>query len=103
MYRSEPEHAVSDIVLDPFESPYRPSVNGDSPGAPTTLPVDLKRTVRELEVDLVNRAMAAGKFNQRRAADLLGLTYHQFRGYLKKYDHERAAPSDADPTSGSPP
>ncbi|MYJ74642.1 MAG: phage shock protein operon transcriptional activator, partial [Gammaproteobacteria bacterium] len=57
--------------------------------AAAQLPVDLKKTVRDLEIDFVNRAMAAGRFNQRRAAQLLGLTYHQFRGYLKKYDHER--------------
>ena len=71
----------------------------------TELPVDLKKTVRDLEVDFVNRAMATGKFNQRRAAELLGLTYHQFRGYLKKYDHERQDGSlpDGDPTSDTTP
>jgi len=30
--------------------------------------------------------MQQAKHNQRQAADLLGLTYHQLRGYLKKYD-----------------
>ena len=30
--------------------------------------------------------MRHAKHNQRKAAELLGLTYHQFRGYLKKYD-----------------
>ena len=38
-----------------------------------------------LEVELVERALAAAKFNQRDAAQQLGLTYHQFRGYLKKH------------------
>lgn len=90
VYRSEPEQSVSDIVLDPFQSPYRPRNGGDGPKIGAELPVDLKNTVRELEIELVNRAMAVGKFNQRRAAELLGLTYHQFRGYLKKYDHDRA-------------
>ena len=90
VYRSEPEQSVSDIVLDPFQSPYRPRSDGDGPKIGAQLPVDLKNTVRELEIELVNRAMAVGKFNQRHAAELLGLTYHQFRGYLKKYDHERA-------------
>ena len=90
VYRSEPEQSVSDIVLDPFQSPYRPRSDGEGPKIGAELPVDLKNTVRELEIELVNRAMTVGKFNQRHAAELLGLTYHQFRGYLKKYDHERA-------------
>ena len=96
VYRTDPDHAVSEIVLDPFESPYRPSTGTDDPYPTVPLPVDLKKTVRDLEIDFVNRAMATGKFNQRRAAELLGLTYHQFRGYLKKYDHERHDGSVAD-------
>ena len=99
VYRTEPEQSVADIVLDPFDSPYRPNGGTDGPRATVPLPVDLKRAVRDIEVDLVNRAMAAGKFNQRRAAELLGLTYHQFRGYLKKYDHER---HDGPPPAGEP-
>ena len=89
VYRTDPDRPVADIVLDPFESPYRPSSGTDGPRPAMQLPVDLKKAVRDLEIDFVNRAMATGKFNQRRAAELLGLTYHQFRGYLKKYDHER--------------
>ena len=87
VYRAEPERPVEDVVLDPFASPYRPvqaEGNGASPGF--QLPLDLKQTVQELEVGLIERAMAASKFNQRNAAQQLGLTYHQFRGYLKKYE-----------------
>ncbi|MDE0192464.1 MAG: phage shock protein operon transcriptional activator [Gammaproteobacteria bacterium] len=96
VYRTDPDDPVSEIVLDPFESPYRPSAGTNGQRPTIALPIDLKKTVRDLEIDFVNRAMATGKFNQRRAAELLGLTYHQFRGYLKKYDHER---HDAGPTS----
>ena len=87
VYRAEPERPVEDVVLDPFASPYRPvraEGNGASPGF--QLPLDLKQTVQELEIGLIERAMAATKFNQRNAAQQLGLTYHQFRGYLKKYE-----------------
>ncbi len=42
--------------------------------------------MRELEIDLINRALDDSKHNQRKAADLLKLTYHQLRGYLKKYE-----------------
>ena len=87
VYRAEPERPVEDVVLDPFASPYRPvqaEGNGASPGF--QLPLDLKQTVQDLEIGLIERAMAATKFNQRNAAQQLGLTYHQFRGYLKKYE-----------------
>lgn len=105
VYRTEPGQPVAEIVLDPFDSPYRPGAETGAPRPAHRLPVDLKRTVRDLEVDFVNRAMAASKFNQRRAAELLGLTYHQFRGYLKKYDHERhdGSPADSVPTSDTTP
>ena len=89
VYRAEPDEPVDEVVLDPFQSPFRPVEGGNAPHAGMQLPLDIKSTIRELEVGLVNRAMATGKFNQRRAAELLGLTYHQFRGYLKKYDDER--------------
>ena len=51
-----------------------------------TLPLDLKKTVQTFEIDLINQAMQQGKHNQRKAAELLSLTYHQMRGYLKKYE-----------------
>jgi len=92
VYRNpDPLRPVDDVTLDPFDSPYRPrppSPNGDTTprtnGA--TLPIELKNAVQEFEIDLLNRALEEGRFNQRRAAELLGLTYHQLRGYLKKYN-----------------
>ena len=43
----------------------------------------------EREADLERRMIAAAleeaKFNQRKAAQLLQLTYHQFRGYYRKH------------------
>ena len=90
VYRADADEQVEDIVIDPFQSPYRPAAKGNGAAhANLELPLDIKQVVQTLEVDLVNKAMAAAKFNQRRAAEQLGLTYHQFRGYLKKYDSER--------------
>ena len=87
VYRNEPGAPVAEIALDPFASPFRPNDEAPAAGtAPLTLPLDLKQTMRELEVDLLSQAMAASKFNQRRAAEQLGLSYHQLRGYLKKYE-----------------
>ena len=87
VYRAEPDAAVDEIILDPFHSPYRPgSDEPDASPAALALPLDLKAVVQELEIDLINKALAAAKFNQRRAAQELGLTYHSLRGYLKKYE-----------------
>jgi len=93
VYRNpDPLKPVDVITLDPFDSPFRPRAASPSVPASTTpragadLPLDLKETVQEFEIDLLNRALEEGRFNQRRAAELLGLTYHQLRGYLKKYN-----------------
>ena len=90
VYRADDSQPVDEITLDPFESPFRPvreTVEGG--GQRAVLPLDLKKTVQQFEVDLVNEAMTKAKYNQRKAAELLGLTYHQFRGYLRKYDLQR--------------
>ena len=44
--------------------------------------------LRELELRLLKQSLAKGKFNQRKAAELLDLTYHQFRGLYRKYQDE---------------
>ncbi len=92
VYRSHPEEQVSDIAFDPFDSPFRPQRQAGDEHPPErpgiggyTLPLDLKQTVQAFEIELLNQAMAQGKHNQRKAAELLQLTYHQLRGYLKKY------------------
>ena len=50
------------------------------------LPLELKDVVQRFEIDLIEAAMTEARHNQRKAAELLGLTYHQLRGYLKKYE-----------------
>ncbi len=89
VYRSDIETEITEVLFDPFDSPYRPTEKADKSQVKlnvTTLPLDLKQTVREFEIDLLNRSLAEAKHNQRKAAELLKLTYHQLRGYLKKYE-----------------
>lgn len=45
----------------------------------------LKDAVEALELNLLREALEESKYSQRKAASLLGLTYHQFRGMLRKY------------------
>lgn len=111
---------VHEIVIDPFESPWRPqdtfrkvavpernatpvakesgttdaSVTNGAAQAATShgfpmpdfkAPCDFKELSQEFEVRIINDALAECQFNQKKTAELLGLTYHQLRGYLKKY------------------
>ena len=92
VYRHDGEDAVDAIIFDPFDSPFRPlNENGtDKPGETASksaeFPIDLKQSVQSFEIEMIEQAMTQAKHNQRKAADLLQLTYHQLRGYLKKYD-----------------
>ncbi|MGH8166760.1 MAG: helix-turn-helix domain-containing protein [Woeseiaceae bacterium] len=43
-----------------------------------------------MEKRLLNAALDKAKFNQRVAASLLGLTYHQLRGKIRKHGLDRS-------------
>ncbi len=98
IYRQgNPQLPLSDLVLNPFDSPWRPRAQGTPathiaseylPQTNTTaqsLPLDLKNAVAEYEINLLKQAMQQSQYNQRKAAQLLALSYHQFRGMLRKY------------------
>lgn len=104
---------VHHIQLDPFESAFRPqkrirtqtkpqqsvamtdiiataplSSTASSPAQNTpdfSQPVDFKILSQDFEINLIKQALAASQYNQKKTADMLGLTYHQLRGYMKKY------------------
>lgn len=54
--------------------------------SPLTLPLDFKVASQEFETKLIKRALATCHYNQKKTAEQLGVTYHQLRGYLKKYN-----------------
>ena len=90
VYRNNPDDPVGEIVIDPFESPYRiGNESGESTSRHATpsyeLPLDLKQTVRDIEIQVIQSALVKAKHNQRKVAEMLGLTYHQLRNYLRKY------------------
>lgn len=126
VYRSNNPHLpVHNIVLDPFESSFRPKgriKTSDrisvlpTPAKPTTeasenkepnqsvivkeveptfeFPLDLKVLSQNYEINLINKALADSQFNQKKTAEKLNLTYHQLRGYLKKYNLLEGADED---------
>jgi psp operon transcriptional activator len=95
VYRlKEVDRPISQIAFDPFDSPYRlrgpvsQRATRPSEGEASrrhVLPVNLTTRMKELERDLVAAALERAKFNQRVAANLLGLTYHQLRGKIRKH------------------
>ena len=93
VYRSkDPEQPITDIVFDAFDSPFKISAPKESgkkaprSPRPPLLPTDLTQRLIDTEVDLLEAALEKSHYNQRMAADLLGLSYHQFRGKLRKFD-----------------
>jgi len=44
--------------------------------------------VSEFEILMVKQALHKTHYHQKKAAKLLGLTYHQFRGLYRKYYRE---------------
>jgi len=89
MYRhGTSELQLDDIILNPFA---KASSKSDMPlsvksrSALPELPLDLKLWMNEQEKQLIEQALQQARFNQRKAADLLALTYHQLRGMLKKH------------------
>ena len=108
LYRHDDwERPVNTIYLDPFDSPYRPVSRGadgrsvassESESEPESsaevarpshglqFPVDLKELMREREIEVIKSALELARFNQAQAARYLGLSYHQMRAYLRKYE-----------------
>jgi psp operon transcriptional activator len=101
IYRSsEADQQVKHIAFDPFDSPFRlrerkPEEANQSPSAVPAqkrspkLPLDLKSHLNEAEKQLLNTALEKARFNQRAAAALLGLSYHQMRGKIRKHGLDR--------------
>lgn len=91
VYRNpDDDKAVRDIVFDPFKSPWRPETASSKESAATSaLPdqaYDFKQSIQDEEVRRINSALELCRFNQKKTAEFLGMTYHQLRGYLRKYE-----------------
>lgn len=82
---------LDNIIINPFAArqsatnpPDTEVATGEHSALPT-LPVDLKQWLHNSEQQMLKQALEQARFNQRKAASLLGLTYHQLRGMLKKH------------------
>jgi len=92
---------ITQLVFNPFESPYRlnrtaranseeadksNAVNSLVPDLSNAESFDFKNEVQQFEINLLKQALEQNQFNQKKAAEFLDLSYHQLRGYLRKYD-----------------
>ena len=92
VYRDEGP-VVRHMILDPFRNPWAeksdirtepdPDLRSSAATAPDW-PRDLKAAVRELEERWIEDALKEADGHQGRAAELLGLTYDQFRGLYRR-------------------
>ena len=96
IYRSD-SSLITDIALHPFHPPYAghrvpskdlPMVEAETPSMDRHMERSYKEAVRELEIRFLKKALRESKYNQKKAARILGLTYHQFRGLYRKYKEE---------------
>lgn len=101
---SDFDEPVDHIIFDPFVSPYaeqtlnpnEPAVeaatasNETRPLAPELEPPSqsFHESVREFEVSLIQNALKAHQHHQGQTAKAMGLSYHQLRALLRKYQQE---------------
>ncbi len=88
----------TDIVLDPFQPSFQTAPQESEEGEeepvafPRAIPTDgsvadtsFTQAVQEFECGLLAKGLRATRYNQRKTAERLGLSYHQFRGLYRKY------------------
>lgn len=100
VYRwGQPDQPVDAVVLDPFRSPFAGSApaaaaNPERVPPPTadtgtiaavTLPVDLRQHLQQEERRLVEASLSENSYNQKLAAESLGLSYDALRGLVRKH------------------
>ena len=95
IYRSD-DAMIHHIDFDPFRSPY-PSLEVSAPSTaegagsrPLTSPVwkegeKFEDAIRDFTIKLLVSALEETQFNQRKAAERLGMSYHQFRWVYQKH------------------
>ncbi|MGM7293355.1 sigma 54-interacting transcriptional regulator, partial [Escherichia fergusonii] len=79
------EYPLDEIIIDPFKRSPALQAVPQAPSSLPQLPLDLREFQHQQEKELLQTSLAQAKFNQKRAAELLGLTYHQLRALLKKH------------------
>lgn len=119
-YRALAEHQTDPVqfdreALDPFDSPWRPAaslatatisaaptVDTTSTLPPPVLDISFEDQTRLFETSLIDTALSAFEGHQGKAAKALDLSYHQFRGLLKKHGYGKGAGKSQPETRKAP-
>lgn len=85
--RTSQEEEVTEIHINPYDSPWRPGQSIETkPARPEPIAIDsFANTVSDFESQLLKKALNDAHHNQTEAAKALQLSYHQFRRLLKKH------------------
>jgi psp operon transcriptional activator len=102
------ETPINHLILNPFESQYshdsqlietskdeepvtipkdqqKADISGASDLPEISFPLDFKQWQKDAEINVITRALQSAQYNQRTAAKLLGLSYDQLRGFVRKH------------------
>lgn len=87
------DHAIDQLVFDPFATQWQQEATSEIEERPQqtqpatfSFPLNYKQWQEEQDLQILQAAMEESKFNQRKAAQLLDLSYHQLRGMIRKYN-----------------
>jgi psp operon transcriptional activator len=98
VYKADSD-VVEAIIFDPFQSPFKRVAPAEQVErtVPSALPEEgslpvggesFAEAIRNTEIRLLSDALRQAHHNQKKAAEILGLTYHQFRGLYRKHKKE---------------
>jgi psp operon transcriptional activator len=97
VYRADAAR-ITRIEFDPFRSPYSAGPAAPSRPRPSAAMGEDRRAVAgakpfaeavaDFKRHLLQNALQQAQYNQKRAAERLGLTYHQFRGLYRRFKNE---------------
>ena len=82
---------LREIIVDPFESPWRPRQPDSASDEKATVPARrrypfaLREHLESEEIGIIKQALADHQHHQRKTARALGLSYDQLRSALRKY------------------
>ncbi len=86
VYKSESGY-IDSIVFNPFLNPYEKEEIETEEDPFSSYRLESFLTAREdLDMSFIRRSLEDGGGNQKKAAELLNLTYDQFRGIYRKYE-----------------
>lgn len=84
VYSSE-TNIIESIRLDPFFNPYSSDQEENHTKGDSLVLEMFKNDIRDLEIDYLTKALKKSGNRQKEAAELLNITYDQFRGLYRKY------------------